>query len=70
MVYSVTEITTAAATTVTAIYTVTVDVGPEETIEGGYVGFQAYPTPTSANLTTLARCPGDYQTVSGGCCPS
>jgi hypothetical protein len=64
------DTTTIVVTTVTAVYTVTVDVGPEGATQGGYAGFQAYPTPISANLSTLAHCPGDYQTVSGGCCPS
>lgn len=69
--YSVFEDTkTIAVSTVTAIYTVTVDIGPGGTTQGGYAGFQPYPTPISANLSTLAHCPNDYQTVSGGCCPS
>lgn len=69
--YSVIEHTTAiVVTTVTAVYTVTVDVGPEGTAEGGYAGFQAYPTPISTNLSTLVHCPDDYHTVSGRCCPS
>jgi len=55
------ETTEIVITTVTAVYTVTVDVGTDGANQGGYAGFQAYPTPISANLSTLAHCPADYQ---------
>jgi hypothetical protein len=61
---------TASTTTVTVVSTITVDVGPGGATQSAYAGLQAYPVPVSADQATLAQCPGDYQTVSGGCCPS
>ena len=69
--YSVAKQTDTAAatgTTVTIISTITVDVGPGGTVST-YTGLNAYPIAVSANQATLARCPNDYVTVSGGCCP-
>ena len=57
-------------TTITVVSTVTVDVGPGGATDGPYAGPAAYPTPASANQATLAHCPSDYVSVSGGCCPS
>jgi hypothetical protein len=58
---------TATAITVTIVSTITVNVGPGGTT---YSGVQTYPVPVSMDVATLTRCPDDYQTVSGGCCPS
>lgn len=72
--YAVQSATSTIATTVYVVSTVTVNVGPGgETpapYGGPYAGLQAYPTPVSSNQATLAHCPGDYVSVSGGCCPS
>lgn len=69
--YSVAQTSAAAtATIVTAVSTVTVNIGPGGTTQPVYSGFLAFPTPASTNQATLAHCPADYQTVSGGCCPS
>jgi len=61
---------TTSATTITVVSTITVDVGPGDATQGPYAGPPAYPAPVSANQATLAHCPGDYVSVSGGCCPS
>jgi hypothetical protein len=72
--YAVQSATSISATTVYVVSTFTVDVGPSGETQapygGSYAGFQAYPTPVSSNQATLANCPGDYVSVSGGCCPS
>jgi hypothetical protein len=72
--YAVQSATSTSATTVYVVSTFTVDVGPSGETQapyaGSYAGFQAYPTPISSNQATLAHCPGDYVSVSGGCCPS
>lgn len=64
-----TDTAAATGTTVTVVSTVTVDVGPGGSV-ATYTGLNAYPIAVSANQATLQRCPNDYQTVSGGCCPS
>jgi hypothetical protein len=69
--YSVPQTSAAAtATIVTVVSTTTVDIGPGGTTQAAYISSLAFPTPASANQATLAHCPADYQTVSGGCCPS
>ena len=72
--YTVQSATSTSATTVYVVSTVTVDVGPggetQAPYGGSYAGLQAYPPPVSSNQATLANCPGDYVSVSGGCCPS
>ncbi len=61
---------TATATTVFVVSTVTVNVGPGGTTQTPYSGLVAYPIPATPDQATLAHCPDDYQSVSGGCCPS
>jgi hypothetical protein len=72
--YAVQSATSTSTMTVYVVSTVTVDVGPSGETQapygGSYAGLQAYPTPVSSNQATLAHCPGDYISVSGGCCPS
>lgn len=68
--YAVQSATATSATTVTVVSTITVDVGPGGVTQGPYAGLEAYPVPVSANQATLAHCPADYISVSGGCCPS
>jgi hypothetical protein len=72
--YAIQPATSISAATVYAVSTVTVDIGPggetQAPYDGSYAGLQAYPTPVSSNQATLAHCPGDYVSVSGGCCPS
>ena len=65
-----TDTTAGIGTTVTVVRTVTVDVGPGSTIQSVYTGLNAYPVAISADQASLQRCPDDYQTVSGGCCPT
>jgi hypothetical protein len=68
--YAAQAATGTSLTTITVVSTVTVDVGPSDATDGPYAGPPAYPTPASANQATLTHCPGDYVSVSGGCCPS
>ena len=68
--YSVAKTTLATVTTITVVSTITVVVGPGGVTQSAYANSQAYPLPVSANQLTLSYCPGDYQTVLGGCCPS
>jgi hypothetical protein len=69
--YSIAQTSAAAtATIVTFVSTVIVNVGPGATTQPAYSAFLAFPIPASANQATLAHFPADYQTVSGGCCPS
>lgn len=65
-----TDTTAGTGTTVTVVRTVTVDVGPAGTTQSVYTGLNAYPVAISADQASLQHCPDDYQTVSGGCCPS
>lgn len=65
--YAVEQTASIATITVMSTSTVTVSVDP---MNLPYAGVQAYPIPASSNQATLARCPDDYQIVSGGCCPS
>jgi hypothetical protein len=68
--YAVQSGTSTSATTITVVSTITMDVGPDGATQAPYAGLQAYPTPVSSNQAILANCPGDYISVSGGCCPS
>jgi hypothetical protein len=61
---------TPSPATVTVVSTITVNVGPGGATQSANPGLPAYPVPLSADQATLAHCPDDYQTVSGGCCPS
>lgn len=67
--YAVKSTASIATITVVSTSTVTVSVDPSGA-NSPYVGVQAYPTPASSNLATLAHCPDDYVSISGGCCPS
>jgi hypothetical protein len=67
--YAVQNTASVATITVVSTSTVTVSVDPNGA-NSPYAGVQAYPTPASSNLATLAHCPDDYQVVGGGCCPS
>lgn len=55
-------------TTVTVVSTVTVNLGAGQT-QVVYTGLNAYAVPVLTSEASLQRCPNDYQTVSGGCCP-
>lgn len=69
--YSVAQPTAIASTaTITVISTITVNVGPGGATQSANSGLPAYPVPVSSDQATLAHCPDDYETVSGGCCPS
>jgi hypothetical protein len=67
--YSVKSTASVATITVVSASTVTVSVDPSGA-NSPYAGVQAYPTPASSNLATLAHCPDDYVSVLDGCCPS
>lgn len=67
--YSVTSTASIAIIIVDPTSTVTVSVDASGA-NSPYAGVQGYPTPASSNLATLLQCPGDYVSVSGGCCPS
>lgn len=61
--------TSVGTSAVTVYSTVTVDVGP------GGVGTAitdryGYPQANDAHDATLKRCPEDYVTIRGGCCPT
>lgn len=58
-----------AVPTVTVVKTITVNVGPGG-VTSAYTGINAYPAAATVAQGTLARCPDDYVSVSGGCCPS
>jgi hypothetical protein len=66
--YSVASISSPAV--VTVVSTVTVNIGPSGTSQPYVTGLQGYPVAINPNQATLARCPDDYMSISGGCCPS
>jgi hypothetical protein len=61
--YSVAQITPGA--TVTVAVTTVASVGAP-----AYTGLQGYPIAQNPAQATLANCPNDYVSISGGCCPS
>jgi hypothetical protein len=61
---------TGSPTVVTVVSTVTVNIGPSGTSQPDVPDLQGYPVAVNPNQATLARCPNDYVTISGGCCPS
>jgi hypothetical protein len=64
------SVSSTSSPTVTVISTVTVDIGPSGTTGPFVANPQGYPIAVNPSQATLARCPNDYVTISGGCCPS